>query len=66
MSHGLDDSYTHLEELCRLEDVLRNGWPRYYARYREDWVLRDAAVLHSEDVGDMNCRFCRWSAVAIA
>ena len=63
-SHGLDDSYSHLEEMCRLEDVLRDGWPRYFARYREQWVRRDAAVLHSDEIGDATCRHCRAATVA--
>ncbi len=63
-SHGHDESYSHLEELCRLEDVLRDGWPKYYTRYRELWVRRDAAALHSVEIGDARCRLCRGVTMA--
>lgn len=65
-SHGRDDSYSHLEELCRLERLIAEAWPQYYARYREDWVRRDAAALHSEDLRDAQCPFCGDTASAAA
>ena len=64
VSHGLVDSYSHLEELCHLEDVLANGWPKYYARYREHWVRRDAGALHSDEISDARCRHCRGATMA--
>ena len=64
VSHGRDDSYSYLEELCRLERLVAEAWPRYYARYREDWVRRDAEALHSEDLRDTRCPFCGDTASA--
>jgi hypothetical protein len=63
-SHGRDDSYSHLEELCRLERLIEDAWPAYYKRYREDWVHRDAAELHSEGFKAERCPYCRKTFLA--